>query len=122
MVPKAEAKSSPLNVLKWGLVVLLVAVAVVGNQYYSDESLLYRVLAMVAIGAVALFVALATTQGAAFATLVKQARTEIRKVVWPTRPETLQTTFIVLAVVLIAALILWGLDSILGWLASLIIA
>jgi preprotein translocase subunit SecE len=121
MSSKAEAKSSPFNILKWSLVVVLVAAAVVGNQYYSDESLLYRVLAMVAIGAVAVFVALATTQGVAFATLVKGARIEIRKVVWPTRPETLQTTFIVLGVVLIAALILWGLDSFLGWIASLII-
>ena len=121
MSAKAETKSSPFNMLKWSLVVVLVAAAVVGNQYYSDESLLYRVLAMVATGAVAVFVALATTQGVAFATLVKGARIEIRKVVWPTRPETLQTTFIVLAVVLIAALILWGLDSFLGWIASLII-
>jgi preprotein translocase subunit SecE len=121
MSSKAEAQSSPFNIVKWSLVVALVAVAVVGNQYYSDESLLYRVLAMVAIGGVAVFVALATTQGLAFAALVKGARIEIRKVVWPTRPETLQTTFIVLGVVLIAALILWGLDSLLGWIASLII-
>lgn len=121
MSSKVEAKSSPLNMLKWFLVVVLVAVGVVGNQYFSDESLLYRVLGLVAIGIVAIFVALATTQGSAFALLVKQARIEIRKVVWPTRPETLQTTFIVLAVVLIAALILWGLDSLLGWIASLII-
>jgi preprotein translocase subunit SecE len=121
MSSNAEAKSSPLNVLKWILVVALVAAGVVGNQYFADESLLYRVLGLVAIGIVAVMIALATTQGAAFATLVKQARIEIRKVVWPTRPETLQTTFIVLAVVLIAALILWGLDSLLGWIASLII-
>ncbi len=121
MSSNAEAKSSPLNFLKWALVVALVAAGVVGNQYFSDESLLYRVLGLVAIGIVAVLIALATTQGAAFATLVKQARIEIRKVVWPTRPETLQTTFIVLAVVLIAALILWGLDSLLGWIASLII-
>jgi preprotein translocase subunit SecE len=121
MSSNAEAKSSPLNILKWVLVVVLVAAGVVGNQYFSDESLLYRVLGLVAVGIVAVLIALATTQGAAFATLVKQARIEIRKVVWPTRPETLQTTFIVLAVVLIAALILWGLDSLLGWIASLII-
>ncbi len=121
MSSNAEAKSSPLNILKWVLVVVLVAAGVVGNQYFSDESVLYRVLGLVAVGIVAVLIALATTQGAAFATLVKQARIEIRKVVWPTRPETLQTTFIVLAVVLIAALILWGLDSLLGWVASLII-
>ncbi len=121
MSSKAEATSSPLNVLKWCLVVALIAAGVVGNQYYADQSMLYRVLGLVALGAVAIAVALSTSQGVAFSTLVKEARIEIRKVVWPTRPETLQTTFIVLAVVLVAALILWGLDSILGWLASLII-
>jgi preprotein translocase subunit SecE len=49
------------------------------------------------------------------------SRTEIRKVVWPTRQETVQTTMIVVAFVLLVALILWGLDSFLGWLVSLVI-
>jgi preprotein translocase subunit SecE len=121
MNSKVDAKYDSLNMAKWGLVALLVTVGVVGNQYYSDSSFLYRLLALLVLGGAAGFVALATTQGAAFAILVKEARIEIRKVVWPTRPETLQTTLIVLAVVLVTALILWGLDSILGWLASLII-
>ena len=37
--------------------------------------------------------------------------TEIRKVVWPNRTETTQTTLIVLAAVIVASLLLWGLDS-----------
>ncbi|MEX5381397.1 preprotein translocase subunit SecE, partial [Acinetobacter towneri] len=53
--------------------------------------------------------------------LLKEARVEIRKVVWPTRQETMQTTLIVVAVVLVMALLLWGLDSLLGWLVSLIV-
>lgn len=121
MSTKAEETSNPLNWAKWFLVVALVGVGVVGNQYYADESLLYRVLGLVALGAVAVLIALTTTQGSAFASLVKEARIEIRKVVWPTRQETLQTTMIVLGVVLIAALILWGLDSLLSWVVSLII-
>ena len=52
---------------------------------------------------------------------MKEARIEIRKVVWPTRQETTQTTLIVVAVVLVMALLLWGLDSLLGWLVSLIV-
>jgi preprotein translocase subunit SecE len=83
--------------LKWLVVAALVAVAVVGNSYFSNESLLYRVLAIVAIAAVAGFVALQTAKGASFWTLVKGSRTEIRKVVWPTRQETVQTTMIVVA-------------------------
>jgi preprotein translocase subunit SecE len=53
---------------------------------------------------------------------VKGSRTEIRKVVWPTRQETVQTTMIVVAFVVLVALLLWGLDSLLGWLVSLAIA
>ena len=46
---------------------------------------------------------------------------ELRKVVWPTRVETGQTTAIVVVVVLIVALILWALDSLFAWIiASLI--
>jgi len=121
MNPKAETDRNPMDMIKWGAVTLIVLVGVVGNQYYSEESLLYRVLALVVLGGCAAFVALATTQGVAFAALVKEARMEIRKVVWPTRPETMQTTLIVLGVVLLAALFLWGLDSLLGFFASMII-
>ena len=70
---------------------------------------------------VAAFIALQTAKGQAFFGLLKDARTEIRKVVWPTRQETTQTTLIVVAVVLVMALLLWGLDSLLGWLVSTIV-
>jgi preprotein translocase subunit SecE len=53
--------------------------------------------------------------------LLKEARGEIRKVVWPTRQETTQTTLIVVVVVLVMALLLWGLDSLLGWLVSMVV-
>ena len=43
---------------------------------------------------------------------------ELRKVVWPTRQETIQTTLIVVAMVVVAALILWGLDKVFFWLVA----
>jgi preprotein translocase subunit SecE len=116
-----EATESRFDSVKWVAVAILVAVGVVGNSYFSDQSLLYRVLGLVALGAVAALIALQTAKGAAFWTLVKGSRTEIRKVVWPTRQETVQTTLIVVGFVLIVALFLWGLDSLLGWLVSLVI-
>lgn len=121
MTPKAEAQGSRFDLLKWLVVVALVVVGVVGNQYYSASPILYRVLALLVIAAVAAFVGLHTVKGKSFFVLVKEARTEIRKVVWPTRQETTQTTLIVVAVVLVMALLLWGLDSLLGWLVSLIV-
>ncbi|MBT8767902.1 preprotein translocase subunit SecE [Metapseudomonas boanensis] len=121
MNAKAEAKEARFDVLKWVVVVALVAVGVVGNQYFAAEPILYRVLALLALAGAAAFVALQTVKGQAFFVLAKEARAEIRKVVWPTRQETTQTTLIVVAVVLVMALLLWGLDSLLGWLVSLIV-
>lgn len=121
MNAKAEAKDSRFDVLKWLVVVALVIAGVVGNQYFSAEPLLYRVLALLAMAVVAAFVALQTGRGQAFFALAKEARVEIRKVVWPSRQETTQTTLIVVAVVLVMGLLLWGLDSLLGWLVSLIV-
>ena len=43
---------------------------------------------------------------------------EIRKVVWPTRPELVQTTAIVVVFVLVVALLLWGMDSLISWLVA----
>ncbi|MDH4764427.1 preprotein translocase subunit SecE [Pseudomonas oryzihabitans] len=118
---KAEAKESRFDALKWLVVVVLVAIGVVANHYFAAQSILYRVVGLLVLAAVAAFIALQTAKGKAFFGLLKDARTEIRKVVWPTRQETTQTTLIVVAVVLVMALLLWGLDSLLGWLVSTIV-
>jgi preprotein translocase subunit SecE len=73
------------------------------------------------MGGVSLAIALQTAKGASLWNLIKESRVEIRKVVWPTHQETLQTTFIVVAITLIMALILWMLDSLLGMIISKII-
>ena len=121
MSAKAEAKDVRFDALKWLFVVAVIAVGVVGNQYFAVEPVLYCVLALLVLAAAAAYVAFQTVKGRAFFVLLKEARTEIRKVVWPTRQETTQTTLIVVAVVLVMALLLWGLDTLLGWLVSLIV-
>ena len=118
MNSKVSDDVSKFDSLKWLVVIAIVAVGVVGNSIYANESLLYRVLALVALAIVAGFVALQTAKGKAFFRLFKEAKNEIRKVVWPTRQETLQTTLIVVVAVLIVGLLLWGLDSLLGWVVS----
>ncbi len=121
MSAKADSVEFKLDSLKWFFVAALVAVGVAGNSFYSDQSLLYRVLALVVIAAIAGYVALQTAKGSAFFTLFKEAKVEIRKVVWPNRQETIQTTAIVVVVVLLMGLALWGVDSLLSWAVSGII-
>jgi len=75
----SEAVNSRLDPLKWGVVLLLIAAGVVGNSYYADQSLLYRVLALVVLALLAGWVAAQTSRGAAFWSLIKGSRTEIRR-------------------------------------------
>ena len=110
-----------LDRLKWLVVAAMVGAGVFGNWYFGEHSLLNRVLALVALAAAAGFVVFQTERGRAMWDLAKEARTEIRRVVWPTRQETTQTTFMVVLLVLLFALVLWGLDSLLSWLVSSVI-
>ena len=116
-----ENKAGSLDWLKWLVVAALLAGGVFANWYYQDEMLLLRVAGLLATAAVAILLALQTERGKAIWSLLKEARTEVRRVVWPTNQETTQTTLVVIAIVFVFALILWGLDSLLGWIVSSII-
>ncbi|MEN9805785.1 MAG: preprotein translocase subunit SecE [Pseudomonadota bacterium] len=115
------SSTSPLDWLKWLAVALLVGAGVVGNWYFQDQSLLYRVLALIVLAGAAVAVAGQTVSGRSAWQLMKDARAEIRRVVWPKREETVQTTGIVLLLVIIFGLLLWLLDTLLGWFVSAVI-
>ena len=121
MTTNAENKAGSLDWLKWLIVVSLLSGGIFGNWYYQDEMLLVRVIGLLAIAAAAILVALQTERGRAIWALMKESRTEVRRVVWPSNQETTQTTMVVLLLVFIFALILWGLDALLGWIVSSII-
>ena len=121
MTEKATVQESKLDFVLWAAVFALIAAGVYGNSYFANESLLYRVIGLVVLALIAGWLASRTAKGKAFIQLGLEARTEIRKVVWPTGQETAHTTMIVVVVVLIVAVILWALDSTLSWLIALII-
>ena len=116
-----SSASGTLDWLKWLVVAALLGGGIYANWYYQDESLLIRVIAMLAGAALVLFVAVQTERGRSTWNLMKEARSEIRRVVWPSNQETTQTTLVVMVLVLIFALILWGLDSLLSWFVSSVI-
>ncbi|MGM0833714.1 preprotein translocase subunit SecE [Halomonas qinghailakensis] len=113
-----EVQQSRHDGLKWAAVVALLVVAVVGNTYFADIGLLYRVLGVVVFCAIAGLIALTTAKGRDLVELAVSAKKEIQRVVWPTRPETIQTTAIVLAAVVVVGLMLWLIDTLLGWAMS----
>ena len=107
---KAEVESSTIDTVKL-LVALLLVVAGIGAFYYfEDYSTLLRVLGLLAITGVAVAVALQSVPGQQMWNFAVAARTEVRKVVWPTRQETLQTTLIVFLMVLLIGVMLWLFD------------
>lgn len=120
-VQGAKDSDVSLDVVKWCVAWALVIAGISAYHYFEQFSAVYRALALVPVAAVTLFIAAKTSQGSAFWRLLNEAVIEARRVVWPTRQETVQTTLVVVAVVFVMSLILWGLDSIFGKLISLFI-
>lgn len=112
-VEEKGVKSKGLNSLLWVLAVALLAVAAVGNAYFATHfALVVRVLILVALCVAAVGLAAITNQGQKAIAFAKDSRQELRKIIWPTRPEATQTTLIVVAFCVVVALALWGIDSI----------
>ncbi len=111
--PEITLKSKGVNTFLWVVAIALLAVVAVGNVYFSTHfSLLVRVLLMVGLGVTGLVVAALTNEGKKAIGFLKESRLELRKIIWPTRQESTQTTFIVIAITVVVSLALWAMDSI----------
>ena len=120
MAEAAEQSSSTDNV-KLILALLILVAGIAGFYYFADQAILYRVLGLLAFAVVAAAVALTSSKGKNLTSFMQSSKTEMRKMVWPTRTETVQTTLIVLVMVLIVSILLWLLDMFLGWIMKMII-
>jgi preprotein translocase subunit SecE len=112
--------SGSLDSLKWIIVIAILAGVVFANYYYGEESALIRAVGAVIAVVIAGAIAMQTVKGHNAVAFAKESRTEIRKVVWPTRQEAVQTTGIVLFATFIMSLVMWGLDSTLFWIVGFI--
>lgn len=115
MAARAESGTSAFDTAKLVLAVVLLVVGVVGFHYFSGQILAYRVLGVLALSIAAIATVLTTALGKSFLEFLTEARIEVRKVVWPTRQETIQSTLVVVALVFLMGIILWMLDMALFW-------
>lgn len=117
-----QSSASLTDILKQILSVLLVISGIAAFYYFSaghasfkEVALLYRVLGLVVLMSVVLGIVLTTELGRSVWNFAIESRQEVRKVVWPTREETIRTTLLVFAMVFIVGFILWVLDMFLFW-------
>ena len=120
MNARAESTSSGLDTLKLIIAILVLVGGIIGFYYYGDKGLVYRVIGVLHSTLAAIGLILTTSVGKEFMGFLKEARVEVRKVIWPTRQETTQSTLVVVALVFIVGLILWTLDAGLFWGVSLL--
>ncbi len=101
--------------LKFAFALLLVVAGLAGFYLLSEQALVLRVLAVLFGLAAGAAVAWVTEPGQNFVQLGRESITEAKKVVWPSRKETMQTTGVVFAFVLVMAIVLWVTDKSLEW-------
>jgi preprotein translocase subunit SecE len=101
--------------IKLGIAVALVAAGIWGYYWLAEQALVLRILAVLAGLVAAVVVAWTSAPGKEFVLFASEAVGEVKKVVWPTRKETLQTTGIVFAFMVVMALFLWIVDASLLW-------
>lgn len=114
----SKVKVTVLDYPKWLLALVLIALSIVGNIYFGSYSAAIRALGVVVAIGLALVILSMTAHGKIILDFFMQARGELRKVVWPTRQETVQMTVMVAVIVVIMALVLWAFDSFFAFVVS----
>ncbi len=114
-----SGESSAKDRLVWSFIVLLVGTCIVANYYFNEIAWALRAAGWILVVCVAGGLALLTTQGRLIKAFSKESRIELRKVVWPTRQETVQSTMVVVMMVVVTAILLWAIDSVLMWLIAM---
>ena len=116
MVSKAEVTTDSADTFKLAAAGALVLAGLVAFYYFAEQYLLLRVIALLIIFGLASFIVYQTHLGKRTVAFFRDARTEVRKVVWPSRAETTQTTLTVFIIVVIVGIFLWLFDLLLAFL------
>jgi preprotein translocase subunit SecE len=107
--------------IKLGLTGLIVLAGMVGYYYLSTSPLVIRLLVLLAGVVLGAAVGWTSEPGKRFFAYTQDAIAETKKVVWPSRKETVQTTGVVVAFVIVMALFLWVVDASLVWMVKALV-
>jgi preprotein translocase subunit SecE len=110
-----ETVNSKADLALVGVAVAAVLAGVLGFSFLSQQPLLTRVAILIGGLALGVVVAWFSAPGKRFLAFAREAYDETRRVTWPSRKETLSTTGIVFAFVVIMALFLFVVDKTLEW-------
>jgi preprotein translocase subunit SecE len=120
MNAEAESTASSMDTVKLSLSLLILVAGIAGFYQFAEVSLLLRVIGLLVVVGLAVWVALQSAQGRSVWSFAVESRTEVRKVVWPSRQETLQTTLVVFVMVLLLGIFLWLVDMLLAYILKVI--
>src|SRR6187551_1718355 len=109
-----------MDKLKIAAAVGCVIAGVWAYYYFADAAAVFRFLMVVGGLLAGAAVAWTSEQGKTFFAFAQESWAEAGRVSWPTRKETVQTTLIVFAFVVVMALFLFAVDSTLAWLVQLL--
>ena len=106
---------SALDTLKLVAAIAILVGGIAAFYVLTTYPIAVRWLIVLAAVGAGIFVALQSAQGRTFAQFVQGSRVELRKIVWPTRQETLQTTLVVVIAIVVLGIFFWLLDMLLGY-------
>jgi len=116
MSSNVDSASGLLDTLKLLTAITLMVGAVVAFYLLEEQAVAWmRIVGVLAVVGISVWIGSTTRRGAALLAFTSAANLEVRKVIWPTRTETIQTTLVVLAVVVLVSIILWLVDLFYGW-------
>jgi preprotein translocase subunit SecE len=118
MDTKVENQPTLFDTAKLALAVGIFLAGILAYYLLPDVSVLLRAIGVLAGVLLGAFVALQSAQGQELWKFIQAARVELRKVVWPTREETIQTTIAVFVFAVIMGVFFWLLDLSLLYITS----
>ena len=111
---KLEIETNKNDLVKWILSLVIFAGSLFAFYYFDQYPIIYRVLVLIGVVLLDFAILFNTEKIKSLRVFTYDARVELKKVVWSTKDEVIQTTIIVFIVVIIMSVLLWLLDKLLG--------